>query len=507
MNRPPSGRLRVVALGAALAAAAGEAPPDPAEYAKAVILAWHNQGHRAMRHLFPEPDPRVVPGLVGLAGDRDADRGKREDALRALGWLGSHAAAAAALETAALGLSRDADPAVRLNALRFRLGRKGLDREAVAGFEACLDAKEASIRLEAVWMLDPPARRERLGDEERAGLEALLPALARAASDAEAARGQGDASPIPALFEERSSRLPVADAAWSALGEIRRPLPGPCTRAVAGVAREGSPEWARLRALRFLGECGPAAGAEAPVLKEAVRDSSEKIRFEAARALALVDPSAAGGKPVLLAALASTERDVPGEALQALARLRPVGRDVLDAVRDRLGSSDAGTVSHAAARVTALLGPEGAPLAPDLYRAWKASDPKSPGYERWSLATAIAAVAPGSGEALSMWREAIHPAREREREILRAVVASARGASLLPALGQDLADRSDAGQARRYEALAALGAMPPAAAAEALALLRAHGEWLATEDRAGRNRYAERDRLNAALRALETPAR
>lgn len=448
-------------------------------------------------------------GAALAAGLADRDPAVRSAAVCA---AGSPGAVPDSVREDALRLLEDPDPAVRLNAVRLRLLRKPLDADAAGVLGRLLGGPDVRVRRNAAAVLEDWLASRAGGDlppEERSVLESLLPRLAALAADGTTL--WSDRSLLPAIPPSGPARVegpparsaPRARSLLDILLAARRAAPEVVVRALVGVARGPADEETRTAAIDSLAGFGPEARSAADAMVEILRDPSERIRFQAARALSRVHPGALEAKPILLEALGSSVPYHQNEALQALARLRPVGDDVLGVFRGRFGSREP-DVAFRALQSAPLLGPGGAPLAPDLYRGWKAQGPDRFRYEWDPSVRAIAAVAPGSDEALSMWREAAgSESHASTRDILRAAVARARGAALLPALREDLARHGGKDQARRFEAIGALGAMPAPAAADAAALLREHGKWLAEEDARGRDYSSERHGVDAALRALE----
>jgi HEAT repeat protein len=231
------------------------------------------------------------------------------------------------------GRLRDADPEIRLEAVRAlkQLGPQA--KTAVLGLSDALEDKEPLIRIEAARALGA------IGPDAKAA----IPALVKRLDDKDAVRSEGavwfaaakalgEIGPasmphlMPILEAEDWTRfIPVAEALYRIGPEARQAVP----HLLSALKHKSDVEHIRNASIYALGGIGAATEEVVSRLIALVRHDSFHTQYFACRALGEIGPKAAAATPALIKAATTGVSSVRRHAARALGRIHPVDDSVV----------------------------------------------------------------------------------------------------------------------------------------------------------------------------------
>ncbi|HKI18141.1 MAG TPA: HEAT repeat domain-containing protein, partial [Isosphaeraceae bacterium] len=200
----------------------------------------------------------------------------------------------------------------------------------------------------------------------------------------------------------RGSDPPSRQAAARALG-ILGPDAKPAVPALARAASDADSS-VRSSAIRALGAIGPEAKEAVPALVRAASDADKSVRLSAIRALGAIGPGAREAIPVLVRAASDADTSV---CYYGIAALAGIGRPAVPQLIQLLGSPR-DDVSDWAVWYLGTIGPDASDAVPALIREYEARR-KSPSYPRhqlWTIQT-LGRIGPGAKEAVPLVAEAL----------------------------------------------------------------------------------------------------
>lgn len=380
---------------------------------------------------FSDPDDKVGESVMhGLnlccaqALDAMIDclrRGGPLERERACEVIGKWESRAREAVPALRGLLSDAQPRVRMGAIRALAACGDASPATVAAMLAMAEGGDAGVRGSMVHALGVMARRM----EDRAPLRAAEPLVRAALGDAAADVRRSAVYALEGLGLQAH-----------ALAEL----------AVAHLVREENEEvrwyWGSL--IKSIGD--PAALLLClPALEDAVRRNRREVR-DACEALGKLGAQARGAVPVLIDALA-----VPGLLYPAAEALWRIDGRVDEAVAP-IRADCAADFSIAMCHYVSLVGPPAAALLPEVLGIFEDEDWDT----QWAACDALGALRPADAAAIAMLASRL----AHDSPIVRGAAAGALariGEPAVPALAAILLDEADGRHEWAADALARMG--------------------------------------------------